>query len=129
MIEAKFKKFKIIPDSIVKGDAKGHLVCETIPVHPHAISLPDRKKKYVYLHRVIMDNHLGRITDPDTTDIHHKDGDPSNNSISNLELTDKGEHQEIHAPDKKFWKKSPRTKPGQDRKAIKVIEYFLKDRV
>jgi len=116
--------FKIIKDSIVKGDAKGHLVCETEPVHPHALSLPDRKKKYIYVHRVVMDNALGKVTDPDKIEIHHKDDDPTNNSLSNLKLMTKSDHAKDHSKDKKFWKKSPRNKPNR-KAALRVAQTFL----
>lgn len=126
---AKKSLFKIVPGSIVTGDSIGHLYCETIPVHPDSLSLPDRKKRYIPVHRVVMENSLGYITDPRKTEIHHKDGNPKNNALSNLELITKSKHQKKHLlKDKrweksKFWKKSPRTKPGQTRK---VAEAFLK---
>ena len=120
------KLFEIIPGTTVKGDAKGHLVCQTNPVHPNAISLPDRKAKYVYLHRVIIDNHLGKVTDPNKVEIHHKDEDPSNNALSNLEIRSKEDHARGHAQKKKFWKKSPRTKPGRKASALRVAQAFLR---
>lgn len=116
--------FKIIKDSIVKGDAKGHLVCETEPVHPFSISPSDRKKKYVYVHRVVMDNALGKVTDPKKTEIHHIDGNPANNALSNLKLMTKGDHAKSHSKKKKFWKESPRNKPGREA-ALRVINAFL----
>jgi hypothetical protein len=69
-----------------------------------------------------MENHLGRLIDPKKEEIHHKDENPKNNTLSNLELTNKAKHQKEHAhkdkrwEESKFWKKSPRTKPGQVRK-------------
>jgi len=118
------KLFKIIPNSIVKGDAKGHLVCETDPVHPDSILLPDRKKRYVYLHKVIMDNHLGKIIDSKKYEIHHKDDNPANNAISNLEITTHQNHAKTHSKEKKFWKKSPLNKPKR-KHALKVVESYL----
>jgi hypothetical protein len=116
--------FKIIKESIVKGDSIGHLVCETIPEHPDALNLPDRKKKYVYLHRVIMENHLGKILDMKKYEIHHKDEDPSNNALSNLKLTTHHEHAKTHSKKKKFWKKSPRNKPGR-KASLRVSVNFV----
>ena len=124
---SKKKLFKIVPDSIIKGDAKGHLICETIPVHPYAISLPDRKKKYIYLHRVIVENNLGYVTDSKKFEIHHKDENPKNNALSNLELTTHEDHAKTHSKKKKFWKKSPRNKPGREaasRVACKFLNNF-----
>lgn len=123
---AKKPLFKIIPDSIVKGTGDGHLVCRTIPVHPGAFKLAEHKEPYVYLARVILENHLGKIIDTDKFEVHHKDENPANNAISNLVLTTTQDHARGHSKKKKFWKKSPRTKPGQKRKsAQRVIEAFL----
>ena len=123
-----FKKFKIIEDSIINGTGRGVQYCSTIPEHPQARAMADRSRKYVELHRVVMENHLGRLLTEDE-EVHHKDENPKNNALSNLELISKSDHQRQHAlKDKrweksKFWKKSPRTKPGQVRK---VAEAFLK---
>lgn len=51
--------------------------------------------KRVMEHRVIMEKHLGRKLKPDEC-VHHIDGNPSNNSIENLQLTTKGSHRTIH---------------------------------
>jgi hypothetical protein len=118
--------FKIVPNSIVKGDSIGHLVCETIPVHRDALILPDRKKRYISLARVIVENNLGYITDASKTEIHHVDENPENNELSNLKLRTKEDHARGHSHEKKFWKKSPRTKPGQHRKAaLRVVDNFI----
>lgn len=113
------KKFKIISDSIVKGDSIGHLVCETIPVHPHSLKLPDRDKRYIPVHVVVMENHLGRLLRKDE-EVHHKDENPKNNSLSNLELVTHGDHSKHHMKENEPWRKSPRTKPGKKRKATVV---------
>lgn len=49
-----------------------------------------------YLHRVVMEKHLGRPLE-NHEHVHHRDGDPSNNDISNLELTTNSEHRKYHA--------------------------------
>lgn len=121
---AKKPLFKIVPDSCVKGDSTGHIVCETIPVHPHALKLPDRKKRYVPLARVVMENSLGHIVDYDKYEVHHKDENPSNNALSNLELITHHEHARNHSKKKKFWKKSPRNKPNR-KSAFRVVSAFL----
>jgi hypothetical protein len=123
-----FKKFKIIKESIVTGTGRGVQYCETIPEHPDAKTLNDRDRKYIEVHRVVMENHLGRLINPKKEEVHHKDRNPRNNALSNLELITRAKHQREHAnKDKrweknKFWKKSPRTKPGQSRK---VAQAFL----
>ena len=50
------------------------------------------EKRYVYqlLHRVIWSDHNGPI--PIGSVIRHKDGNPSNNEITNLECVNKQEH-------------------------------------
>ena len=46
--------------------------------------------------RMLMEEKLGRPLTPDE-DVHHIDGDPTNNNISNLELKYHGEHQKEHS--------------------------------
>ncbi len=55
------------------------------PDHPYAISDSDGKKTYILEHRLVMEQYLGRYLLPDEV-VHHKDGNPSNNDIGNLEL-------------------------------------------
>jgi hypothetical protein len=50
------------------------------PGHPFA-----RKSGYIAEHRLVMEQHLGRLLSPKEV-VHHIDGDPSNNAIENLEL-------------------------------------------
>lgn len=47
--------------------------------------------------RILMEEKLGRPLEP-YEDVHHKDGNPKNNSISNLELKIHGKHQKEHNP-------------------------------
>ena len=54
--------------------------CRTSPPHPHANS-----NGLYPLHRVIMENHLGRLLAPSER-IRHKDGDTRNNYVENLIL-------------------------------------------
>jgi len=125
---AKKPLFKIDPDSEVKGTGEGGIYVTTTPDHPHGEKRPDRKKRYVYKHRVIMENQLGRLL-KDGEEVHHKDEDRTNNAPSNLELAKLGPHQKNHALKNKFWKKSPankpkRKKPSKDA-AIRVAALFL----
>lgn len=52
--------------------------------------------------RVIMERYLGRQLLPDE-DVHHIDGDVTNNSIENLQIIKHGEHQKQHS--KKYFDK------------------------
>lgn len=46
-------------------------------------------------HRVIMERHLGRKLEPWEL-VHHKDSDPKNNAIENLEIVEWGAHTSEH---------------------------------
>ena len=71
---------------ISKGDYKYALV----PEHPNAT-----KNGYVLIHRVIVENHIGRLLRADEI-VHHKDGNKFNNDISNLEVLSASQHATIH---------------------------------
>lgn len=55
-----------------------------------------RDGKSIKEHRYIMEQHLGRKLSPDEY-VHHKDGDPLNNDINNLEILSPEEHSRLHA--------------------------------
>lgn len=57
------------------------------PYHPNANS-----RGYVAVHRLVMENKLGRYLDKRTELVHHIDGNRENNSIDNLKLTTPKEH-------------------------------------
>jgi hypothetical protein len=61
-----------------------------VPDHPKA-----NKNGYVLLHRIIMENFLGRLLN-DEEIVHHKDKDGHNNDIENLEVMDRKEHLTMH---------------------------------
>jgi len=112
MSDAKEKIFEIDDNSIVKASKQGYLYCTTTPPHPFGEKRKDRKKKYIYLHRAVMEQDLGRYLEPHEQ-VDHRDKDKTNNDIVNLRLVNFKEHQRDHATDGKnqFWKHSPRTKP------------------
>jgi hypothetical protein len=79
---------KFIIKSICKG--AGNKYCRTEPPHPR------RNAKNLYpLHRVILENKLGRLLSYNEI-AHHVDGDKTNDSPDNIELMLRGEHTTHH---------------------------------
>lgn len=72
---------------INKGDYKYALV----PEHPNAT-----KNGYVLLHRVVIENHLGRLLNNDEV-VHHKNHNKFDNRIENLEVMNRTEHIKMYA--------------------------------
>lgn len=78
--------FEIV--STCKGG--GYMYCRTNPVHPKANS-----KGLYPLHRVIVENKLGRLLKTEE-EVHHKNEDKSDNSPENLEVLTKAQHAALH---------------------------------
>lgn len=76
--------------NIKKVISKGDYQYALVPDHPNAT-----ENGYVLLHRVVMENHLGRILNTEEI-VHHKDNNKKNNVISNLEVMLKKTHSRLH---------------------------------
>jgi ribosomal protein L37AE/L43A len=70
-------------------DNNGYLYA-MCPQHPKAL-----KNGYIYLHRLIVENYLGRLLKDDEV-IHHKDLNKKNNSLDNLLVLSPSEHSKLH---------------------------------
>lgn len=77
-------------NAIVKTVKKGDYLYGVCPDHPRAT-----KNSYVLLHRLIVENELGRFLTKDEI-VHHKDGNKKNNDPSNLEVMTAAEHASLH---------------------------------
>jgi len=59
------------------------------------IVMPDGTRKHIQYHRYLLEVHLGRfLTDDEVA--HHKNGDPTDNRIENLEALTRREHEILH---------------------------------
>lgn len=63
----------------------------------YAVDTSNRSKK-MYVHRKVMEEHLGRKLTSEEI-VHHIDGNKLNNDISNLELTNRRDHINHHRED------------------------------
>lgn len=69
--------------------------------HPYPSDTSHKSIRYILEHRLVMEQHLGRYLEP-TEVVHHIDGNPRNNDISNLRLySSHSEHIATEHPDLK----------------------------
>jgi hypothetical protein len=73
----------------MKHDMSGHLL-------KYVEGTDGKPGKYQYEHDLIMEKKLGRKLRPNEI-VHHIDGDPNNNSVSNLKVMTRGEHNKEDA--------------------------------
>lgn len=90
MREIKFRAWDENEKFVKRGKGRykenGYILAKA-PYHPNANS-----RGYVAVHRLVMENKLGRYLDKRTELVHHIDGNRENNSIDNLKLTTPKEH-------------------------------------
>ena len=75
---------------IEKVISKGDYLYAKVSGHPNAT-----KYGYVLYHRIVMENHLGRLLNSNEV-VHHKDGNKKNNNIENLIVLKADEHSRLH---------------------------------
>lgn len=76
--------------------SKGDYFYARVPKHPRATA-----RGYVLLHRIVMENHLGRLLNEDEI-VHHRNEDKKDNSVENLELMTLPDHCRHHSSEPKF---------------------------
>ena len=65
---------------------------------------PDGSGRRGLLHRILMEKKLGRHLGSHEH-VHHRDGNPFNNDLANLEIIDASKHASMHSPHRKRDKK------------------------
>ena len=69
---------------------KGDYDYALVPDHPNAT-----KNGYVFYHRIVMENHLGRLLDKSEV-VHHVNKNKHDNRIENLQLLNSKEHVRLY---------------------------------
>jgi len=89
-------------ENLAKKRKDGYILVRAPDGHPHPADTSSGTN-YILEHRLVMEKHLGRFLDPAEA-VHHIDGNPSNNSIENLQLfANQSDH--IHLGHKPLGKK------------------------
>ena len=72
-------------------------ICRVVVRAPDGYKGKTHKKgRYVYEHRLIMEQYLGRLLTPDEV-VHHINGDVLDNRLANLEVVDRRKHSSFHS--------------------------------
>lgn len=76
--------------------SEGYVAVRVAVDHPHGWGPSGLKNfRYAYEHHVVMMEVIGRPLNPDEI-VHHRDGNRTNNVISNLELLTRSDHARLH---------------------------------
>ena len=123
MKEIKFRAWDKDKINVRKGSKgmykqNGYILAKA-EYHPHA-----NKRGYVPLHRLLMENELGRYLIPRKELVHHIDGNRENNELQNLKLTTPQEHY----INEHFEKRNPNGRFVADEPIFEEIKYRLFDR-
>lgn len=84
------EKLGAVSWKIEKIVSKGDYDYAVVKGHPKAT-----KYGYVLHHRIVMENHLGRLLNKNEI-VHHKNHNRKDNRIDNLEVMDATEHAKLH---------------------------------
>jgi hypothetical protein len=74
----------------MKESTIANRVAVYVPNHPAA-----NNRGYVLRYRYVMEQHLGRVLNPDEN-VHHKNGDCRDDRLENLEVISRSAHMTIH---------------------------------
>lgn len=107
-----------------KIDSVGYVVIRMSADVPYPGKRSGKNYAYVREHTKIMQDHVGRRLEKDEV-VHHIDGDKTNNSIENLDLCTKQQHNKCHATSEEIvFELYKRGLVGYDKRTKR---YFLRD--
>jgi hypothetical protein len=80
---------KRVIDGVTRLHSEGYVMVY-LPMHPAA------GKQYVYEHRLVVERHIGRFL-KSSEYVHHRNEDPTDNRIENLEVVTSSKHRIMHS--------------------------------
>jgi hypothetical protein len=105
-------------------DSSGYVIIRLASNSPYRGARPGQNYSYIREHVKVMQDHVGRKLTK-TEVVHHIDGDKTNNSIENLDLCTKRQHNKCHATSEEIvFELYKRGLVGYD---DRTKRYFLRD--